>query len=88
LQFAYPEYNWDLTKFSIRGKKSGQRWLKVVVKQLLPGIDIFEDYQHPELIFGVMRLTHSVAVSFAHSVELDLWIPKYGIGIEYQGLFG
>jgi hypothetical protein len=54
LQFAYPEFEWDLTKFSVRRKKSGQRWLKVMVKQLLPGMEIVEDFQHPELIFGVL----------------------------------
>jgi hypothetical protein len=56
LQYAYPELDWDLTKFSIRGKKSGQRWLKVKVKQLLPGkgLEIVEDYQHPDLLFGVI----------------------------------
>jgi hypothetical protein len=54
LRFAYPEINWDLTKFSLRGKKSGQRWLKVLVRQLLPGMEIVEDYRHPDLILGVM----------------------------------
>jgi hypothetical protein len=53
LKFAYPEFNWDLSKFSVRGKKSIQRWLKVKVKQVLAGMEIVEDYQHPELSFGV-----------------------------------
>jgi hypothetical protein len=56
LQFAYPEHKWDVTKFSLRGKKSGQRWLKVIVKQLLSGMEIVEDYQHPEFNLGVLLL--------------------------------
>jgi hypothetical protein len=53
LQYAYPEHNWDISKFSFRGKKSGQRWLRVKVSELLPGIDIIEDHQHPELYWGM-----------------------------------
>jgi hypothetical protein len=56
LQFAYPEFEWDHTKFSVRGKKSGQRWLKVMVKQLLPGMEIVEDYQHPDLHLGDLTI--------------------------------
>jgi hypothetical protein len=52
LQYAYPEGNWDLTKFNSRRKKSGQRWLKIKLEELLPGIEIIEDYQHPELHWG------------------------------------
>src|SRR5262249_22039600 len=49
LQFAYPNQFWDLSKFSFRGKKSSQRWLCVKLQQLLPGVQIFEDFQHPKL---------------------------------------
>jgi hypothetical protein len=83
LRFAYPELDWDLTQFSMRGKKSGQRWLKVVIKQLLPGMEIVEDYQHPELLLGVLWF----CLLKSNSLELDLWIPLHRIAIEYQGLF-
>jgi hypothetical protein len=52
LQYAYPEIEWDLSKFSFRGKKSIQRWLKAAIEELLPGIEVNEDYCHPELIWG------------------------------------
>jgi hypothetical protein len=53
LQYAYPEINWDQSKFSMRGKKSEQRWLRVLIEELVPGIEIVEDYQHPDLTWGV-----------------------------------
>jgi hypothetical protein len=59
LQYAYPEFDWDLNKFSFRGKKSGQRWLKVLVKELLAGVEVVEDYQHPELTWGKLSFIHS-----------------------------
>jgi hypothetical protein len=53
LQHAYPEFDWDISKFSIKGKKSEQRLLKVKIEELLTGIEIMEEYQHPDLIWGV-----------------------------------
>lgn len=54
LQFAFPEYPWDLSKFSLKGKKASQRWLLVQIRQLLPvAYDIIEDYHHPDLIWGM-----------------------------------
>jgi hypothetical protein len=41
---------WDLSKFALKGqKKSGQRWLRVKIEELVPGIEIVEDYKHPDL---------------------------------------
>lgn len=54
LKFAYPEIKWDLTKFSLKGKKSGQRLLKTILEELLPRVDIVEDYQHCEIAWGVL----------------------------------
>jgi hypothetical protein len=53
LHYAYPEINWDLTKFSFTGKKSAQWRLKLKIGDLLPGIEIIENYQHPELTWGI-----------------------------------
>jgi hypothetical protein len=115
LQFAYPETEWDLSKFSSRGKKSGQRWLKIKIEELLPGIEIFEDHQHPELLWGeffsmvfffsllllfllllllllfllilLPSLLQSDGVENSNRhMEIDLWIPHYSIGLEYQGM--
>jgi hypothetical protein len=52
LKYAFPEYPWDLSKFSFRGKKSTQRWLYIKLKELLPNTDIIEDFDHPDLVWG------------------------------------
>jgi hypothetical protein len=53
LLYAYPDYPWDTSKFSFRGKKSTQRWLYFKLKELLPNIDLIEDYYHPDLVWGI-----------------------------------
>jgi hypothetical protein len=53
LAYAYPEVEWDLSKFSLRGKKSGQRWLRVKIEELVPGIEVVEEYLHPDLNLGI-----------------------------------
>jgi hypothetical protein len=54
LQSAYPEIEWDLSKFAFKGKKSVQRWVKVTIKGLLPGCEVVEDYKHPDLFWGML----------------------------------
>jgi hypothetical protein len=56
LEYAYPDFSWDLSKFSLAGKKSRQRWLKVMIENLLPGIEIIEDYQDPHLSWNGMSV--------------------------------
>lgn len=58
LRFAYPEFKWDLSKFASKGKKAGQRWLKLKIEELMPGVKIVEEYQHPKLHWGAF--THSI----------------------------
>jgi hypothetical protein len=53
LIYAYPEYPWELSKFSFRGKKSTQRWLYHKLKELLPNVEIIEDFDHPDLVWGI-----------------------------------
>ena len=53
LVYAYPEYPWDLSKFRFRGKKSTQRWLYFKLKELLPNVEIIEEYFHPDLVWGM-----------------------------------
>jgi hypothetical protein len=78
LQYAYPETHWNLSKFSHRGKKSGQRWLRVKIEELLPGTEIVEDYQHPDLIWGMDSLFCFLIVFsvfyfyFCYSIYLSL----------------
>jgi hypothetical protein len=52
LIYAYPDFDWDLSKFTLRGKKAEQRWQKVLIEKLLPDTEIMEDYQHPDLTWG------------------------------------
>eukprot|EP01124_Arcella_intermedia_P030923 TRINITY_DN6874_c0_g1_i19.p1 TRINITY_DN6874_c0_g1~~TRINITY_DN6874_c0_g1_i19.p1 ORF type:complete len:242 (-),score=77.34 TRINITY_DN6874_c0_g1_i19:25-750(-) len=77
LQFAFPEIGWDKAKFSKSMKKSTQRWLRVILEQILPSkTDIFEDFLHPDLLWEE---------NTKFKMELDIWIPKYQLAIEYQG---
>jgi hypothetical protein len=86
---------WDLSKFALTGKKSGQWWLKLKIEELVPGIEILEDYQHPELTWGAFLIPYyfftitlfefALGNNSDRNVELDLWIPAYRIGIEFQG---
>lgn len=78
LQFAYPDLSWELARFSLRGKKSCQRWLKVLLKKLLPGVEVIEDFQHS----GLRKCGEE---NFDRTVEFDLWLPSHRIGLEYQG---
>ena len=57
LKFAYPEFDWNEKLFSFRGKKSAQRWLYVKLKDIIPeNVEIFEDFLHPDLLWGVIIL--------------------------------
>jgi hypothetical protein len=64
LQYAYPEFNWDLDKFSFRGKKAEQRMLKTKIEDLLPGIEIIEEFQHPGLSWGMFVFRMSMLFRF------------------------
>lgn len=63
---AYPNVDWDEAKFSFRGKKAGQRWLRVMLEKILPKNDgeekpeIFEDFLHPELPWGTSKTLRSL----------------------------
>lgn len=75
LQYIYPEYSWDLSKFSFKGKKSTQRWLYFKLKELLPNVDIIEDFNHPDLAWEKIK----------YPIQLDIWVPEYNLALEYQG---
>jgi hypothetical protein len=75
LQFAFPEFHWDLSKFSLKGKKSSQRWLLVQMKLLLPTANILEDYFHPDLAWGNQN----------RPIQLDIWVDGLKLAMEYQG---
>eukprot|EP01125_Pyxidicula_operculata_P020286 TRINITY_DN7472_c0_g1_i1.p1 TRINITY_DN7472_c0_g1~~TRINITY_DN7472_c0_g1_i1.p1 ORF type:complete len:592 (-),score=76.57 TRINITY_DN7472_c0_g1_i1:48-1700(-) len=73
---AFPEHNWDKTKYLNQAKKAAQRWLLLKVKELFPNLtppnEIIEDHLH---YFSDER----------KSVELDVWIPSLKLAFEYQG---
>jgi hypothetical protein len=71
LQYAYPDISWDFSKFSVRGKKSGQRWLKLKIEELLLGIEVVEDYQHPELTWGLFLIEISFVVLTLQRIRID-----------------
>jgi hypothetical protein len=66
LKYAYPEYPWDFTEFTFRGKKSTQRWLYFKLRELLPNVEIIEDFNHPDLVWGklVFLLTYFILLPF------------------------
>lgn len=87
LQFAYPDISWDSDKFIFKGKKSVQRRLKIMIAQLLPNVEILENFLHPEVPWGIILLFLFLIIieNFDRRIELDLWIPQHAVGIEYQG---
>eukprot|EP01124_Arcella_intermedia_P022457 TRINITY_DN3345_c0_g2_i1.p1 TRINITY_DN3345_c0_g2~~TRINITY_DN3345_c0_g2_i1.p1 ORF type:complete len:283 (-),score=75.09 TRINITY_DN3345_c0_g2_i1:211-1059(-) len=77
LEFVYPEVGWDRKRFLARGKKSTQRWLRVMLEEILPqNTLILEDFLHPALLWD--QNSH-------HKMELDIWVPQYSLALEYQG---
>jgi hypothetical protein len=56
LQHAYPEFDWEIDKFTLKSKKAGQRWLRVKIEELLPRVEIIENYLHPDLHWGIIEL--------------------------------
>eukprot|EP01124_Arcella_intermedia_P001376 TRINITY_DN10741_c1_g6_i1.p1 TRINITY_DN10741_c1_g6~~TRINITY_DN10741_c1_g6_i1.p1 ORF type:complete len:432 (+),score=112.01 TRINITY_DN10741_c1_g6_i1:52-1347(+) len=72
-----PEVDWDQDKISDRTKKASQRWLRVILGQIVPvGTPIFEDFQHPDLLWDE---------GSNHKMELDIWVPTFNLALEYQG---
>eukprot|EP01126_Amoeba_proteus_P062279 TRINITY_DN8440_c0_g1_i18.p1 TRINITY_DN8440_c0_g1~~TRINITY_DN8440_c0_g1_i18.p1 ORF type:complete len:473 (-),score=86.32 TRINITY_DN8440_c0_g1_i18:2687-4105(-) len=78
LQHAYPEIEWDMSKFSCPRKRSGQRWLKVVLSRLLPpNTELHENFLHHQLFWDT--------TTNIQNMELDIWVPEYNLALEYQG---
>lgn len=94
LAFAYPDYDWTSLFLARQGGKkwSRQRELVTLVTKLLPGeTEIVENYLHPELKWGKISFLSIVVFLFLagtdRNVEIDIWIPEYKLGFEYQGSF-
>jgi DNA ligase-1 len=76
LKLVYPDYQWDLSRFPLRSKKAGQRWLATLMRQLLPHDTIVEDYRG----HSVLKRKET-----NRNIELDIWIERYNLALEYQG---
>lgn len=76
------------------------RWLAISMRKLLPeGTEIIEDYFHPDLKWGKKHTLFFTRVFFGHKnvfyaffpghskpMQVDVWIPKLNLALEYQGL--
>lgn len=74
LRLVYPQVEWIQQKLDSRAKKSTQFWLKKQVGSLFPGMQILEDYRHPQLRY-----------QSGAAAELDLFLPQLNLAFEYQG---
>lgn len=52
LQHAYPEITWNHDKFNLCAKKSVQRLLKMKIEELLPEVEVIEEFKHDDLSWG------------------------------------
>lgn len=75
LYALYPEIEWDRKLFSIKNKKSNQRLLFELIKELFPNEVVFENYMHEDLKWSNSR----------QRMQLDIWIPTLKLALEYQG---
>eukprot|EP01127_Copromyxa_protea_P008452 TRINITY_DN1940_c0_g1_i3.p1 TRINITY_DN1940_c0_g1~~TRINITY_DN1940_c0_g1_i3.p1 ORF type:complete len:257 (-),score=39.33 TRINITY_DN1940_c0_g1_i3:310-1080(-) len=53
VSFAFPEIQWDMSRFRLRSKKATQRMLSLVVSTIFPSLAIVENYFHPSLFWGI-----------------------------------
>lgn len=72
LSEAYPEFNWQISEFKHKIKKS-QIVLKNMLKSIFPNEEVLEEYRHPDIV-----------TSSGAPLEFDLFYPKLNLAIEYQ----
>jgi len=75
LSEVYPNHNWNKEKFLGRQKKSSQWRLFKTLQEILPGVDILEEYQLPDIF-----LAQTGNVMF-----YDIYVPSFNIIFEYHG---
>lgn len=84
LRFAFPEYPWDETLFSIRrgSKKAQQGRVVRVTKEILPpNAVIKEEYLHPSLSW----YDGSAGKGKNARMKIDVFLSDYNAAVEYQG---
>ena len=75
LKEYYRNENWKKEWFSLKRKRSTQRWLHVCCSRLFTFYPLFEDYYHPTIRYSNSKL----------SIQFDVYIPSLNIAIEYNG---
>ena len=73
LSEAYPDHRWSFSDFE-RPKKAAQRMLALLVRKLLPDLEVLEDHSHVELEFRS-----------GNKMQFDVFLPKPNMVLEYQG---
>jgi hypothetical protein len=73
---VFPEVDWTIANFANRGKRSTQRLLRLALEELFPNEELIEEYNDPR-----MRFPSSNA-----PMELDFYLPRLNLAIEYQGV--
>eukprot|EP01125_Pyxidicula_operculata_P012400 TRINITY_DN4071_c0_g1_i1.p1 TRINITY_DN4071_c0_g1~~TRINITY_DN4071_c0_g1_i1.p1 ORF type:complete len:529 (+),score=58.27 TRINITY_DN4071_c0_g1_i1:43-1629(+) len=77
---TYPNFAWDVDRFSQTNKKSRQRWLMILLKEIYHNVDIHEDYKYkypPD--------SDASSKGGSSIMELDIFIPEYSLAFEYHG---
>eukprot|EP01118_Nematostelium_gracile_P007777 TRINITY_DN2547_c0_g1_i1.p2 TRINITY_DN2547_c0_g1~~TRINITY_DN2547_c0_g1_i1.p2 ORF type:complete len:181 (-),score=37.64 TRINITY_DN2547_c0_g1_i1:46-588(-) len=75
LSNVYPSHSWDVSKLdNVKNQKPAQRLLITVLRSIFPSSEVKEDYLHPN-----MRLSSGLFV------QLDIFMVKEKIALEYQG---
>jgi hypothetical protein len=78
LRFAFPEHEWQKSKFQQgAGKKSEQRHLVNTIKALFPGVALEEE-------FG-FNLSSPRASNTKQQFQLDVYVQSLNLGFEAQG---
>jgi hypothetical protein len=76
LQKVFPDHQWDPSKFIQAHKRSQQLLLKKVLQEIFPGSEIEEGYK--------IAMAKSAKI-VGDIPEIDLYLPAFKIGFEYQG---
>jgi hypothetical protein len=74
LRAHYPQFNWNVNKWKLLSTSRSQQSLFHAISNLLNDTSIEKEYRIP-----IVRYRNK------HSMQLDIWLPKYNIAIEYQG---
>jgi hypothetical protein len=77
LRTFYPQHDWMESHWkSFTSTSKSQILLYRCIRSMVPDLEIHLNYYHPELRFsGSQKL-----------MQLDIYIPKYEICLEYQGI--